>query len=114
MTFHEGLLDRCQIIGGTQSLDGDDFVALGAAGEHQAGSHRLAVQQYRARTADPVLTSGMGAGETAVVTQGIVEQSPVGHFDVPAGTVDREVQRCGRFGLGTEMVSGAHRVPFPS
>ena len=60
----ERVLDHAELARrGRQPLDGGDGVAVGLHREHQAGAHRLAVDQHRAGAADAVLAAGMGAGE---------------------------------------------------
>ena len=46
-------------------------IAVGLHGEHQAGAHRLAVEQHRAGAADAVLAAGMGAGEPELLAQAV-------------------------------------------
>src|SRR5437773_11902752 len=59
--LYEGALQRMQLFALRQSLDGADLLSLRLDREHQAGPHRLAVDDHRARTADAVLASGVRA-----------------------------------------------------
>ena len=55
--------------------------ALGLHGEHQAGAHRLAVDQHRAGAAHAVLAADMRAGEAAIVADGVGQRAPRLHGD---------------------------------
>jgi len=46
-------------------------VAVSLGREHQAGAHRLAIEQYRAGAANPVLAPGMGAVQAKRVAKTI-------------------------------------------
>src|SRR5580693_9235240 len=52
-----------------QALDRRYVVAGRLDGQHQARTHRPAVDDDRARTADPVLAADVGAGEIKVIPQ---------------------------------------------
>ena len=69
--FDEGALQRVQDTALRQPLDGADRAALGLHREDQAGAHRIAVEQYRARAADAVLATHMRAGQPAIVADRI-------------------------------------------
>ncbi len=70
----EGLLQRMQVIHGPQSLDGENLVAIGLHGEHQAGADRLSVEQDGARAAHAVLAADVRAGQTQLVAQEVAQQ----------------------------------------
>jgi hypothetical protein len=76
VTFVEGLLHGMQrCVRRRQSLDGRDLVALGLNREHQARSHRRAIEKDGAAAADAVLAPDVRARETEVVAQ-VVRQKP--------------------------------------
>src|SRR5438094_9257532 len=76
-----------------QPLDRRDVVSIHLDGEHQAGAHRLAVQQHRTGAAHAVLASNVGAGETQLVAQEVGEEQPRLHRALVAHAVDRDDQR---------------------
>ena len=51
-----------------------DVAAVGLHGEHDAGAHRLAVEEHRAGAADAVLAADVRAGQTQLVPQEVAEQ----------------------------------------
>ncbi len=59
-----------------ETLDGADFPAVGLNGEHQARSHRLAVDEHGAGAAHPVLAADMRAGLTAIVADRVDQSTP--------------------------------------
>ncbi len=67
-----------------QALDGGDLVAIGLDREHQAGPHRLAIDQHGAGAADAVLAAGMGAVEQEILAQRIEQ-----------GLARLRIRRCG-------------------
>src|ERR1700728_527081 len=67
----EGLLQHRQLVAVGKALDGADFLALRLNGEHQAGAHRLVVDNYGTGAADAVLAADMGTGLAAIVADGI-------------------------------------------
>ena len=72
--FAERILDHAEFARRRrQAFDRRDLVAVGLHREHQAGAHRLAVDQHRAGAADAVLAAGMGAVEQKILAQ-CVEQ----------------------------------------
>ena len=84
------LLDRMQFAGTAgEPLDGREFMAIGLHRQHQAGTHRRAIQQDRAGAANAVFAADMGAGELQFVAQEIAEQHP--GFD--AAAISRAVDR---------------------
>ena len=54
---------------GREALDRRHAVAVGLHCVHQAGAHRLAVEQDRAGAADAVLATDVGAGQAQIVAQ---------------------------------------------
>src|SRR5580698_131405 len=67
----EGLLQHRQLVAVGKALDGADFLALRLNGEHQAGAHRLVVDNYGTGAADAVLAADMGASLAAIVADGV-------------------------------------------
>src|SRR5580658_4594181 len=63
------LLQRAQPAVRGQPLDRRYLAAGGLDRQHQARAHRPAVDDDRARTADPVLAADVGAGEIEVIPQ---------------------------------------------
>jgi hypothetical protein len=78
----EGVSARCQ------TLDRGDFPAVGLDGEEQTGSHRLAVEQYRAGATDAVLAAHVGAGEAQLVAKEVAQQEPWFCQAIVLGAVD--------------------------
>ena len=79
MGFAKRVLQRTRrAVGPRQPLYRGDLAAVGLHREHEAGAHRLTVEQHRARAADAVLASGMGAGQAQGVAQEIDQgQTPL-------------------------------------
>ena len=68
----ERVLDHAEFAGRRRKpLDRGDLVAIGLHGEHQAGAHRLAIEQHGAGAAHAVLAAGMGAVEQKILAQRI-------------------------------------------
>ena len=80
----EGVLQRMQLVAVRQAFDGADRAALGLHREHQAGAHRLAVDQHRAGAADAVLAADMRAGQAAIVADRVDQRAARLHADVIA------------------------------
>ena len=57
-----------------EALDGRNFVIPGLHRQHQAGAHRLAVEQHGAGAADAVLAADMGAGQRQIVAKEVAQQ----------------------------------------
>ena len=78
----EGALQRMQVVGRAEPLNGPDFPPLRLHGKHQAGARRLIVEDHRAGAADPMLAADMRAGLPAIVTdridQGLARLDPDG------------------------------------
>src|SRR5207237_6015601 len=72
----ERLLQRMELLPLRESLDGAHLGALGLHREHQAGAHRLAVDQHGAGAAHAVLAAQVRAGEPAVLAQRVGEVAP--------------------------------------
>src|SRR5262249_18031655 len=66
-----GFLHRVQLVALRQAFDRSDLPALRLHGEHQAGAHRLVVEDDGTGAADAVLAAYMGAGLPAVVADGV-------------------------------------------
>ena len=64
--------------------------AFGLHREHQAGAHRLAVDQHGAGAADAVLAADMGAGEPQLVAQAIGQRQARLDVDADLLAVDLE------------------------
>src|SRR5262245_15720135 len=73
---HEGLLHRMQSVAVSQAFDGPDFPAVGLHGEHQAGAHRLAIDNNRASAADTMLATDMRSRLSTIFTDGIGQGTP--------------------------------------
>src|SRR5512140_2948589 len=73
MVFDEGALQRVELVAVGESFDGADLLACGLHGEHQAGTHRIAVDNYRAGSAHPVLAARIRSGQPAFVAQRVGE-----------------------------------------
>ena len=76
----EGLLEVRQLLAIGQALHGAHLGTVGLHPEDQAGPHRRAVEDHRARPADAMLAAEMGAGIAQVVTEH-VGQRPAGLDD---------------------------------
>src|SRR5262249_50118104 len=57
-----------------QAFDGLDPMTVGLDREHEAGAHRVAVEQHGARPADAVLAADMSSGEVEIVAQEVAQQ----------------------------------------
>ncbi len=57
-----------------KAFNGRDFMISRLHGEHQAGTHGLAIEQDGAGAADPVLAADMGTGQRQIVAEEIAEQ----------------------------------------
>ena len=90
VVIHEGLLHRMQRVAIGQSFDGADFLALGLHGEHQAGAHRLAIDDHGAGAADAVLAADMGAGLAAILADGIGQRAARLDSDGVVAAIDGE------------------------
>src|SRR5947208_1492616 len=77
----------------SKALHGLDLVAVRLDGEHEAGAHRLAVQQDGAGAAHPVLTSDVRPGEAQLVAQEVGEEQPRLHRALVAHAIDGDHQR---------------------
>ena len=66
----------CSVSPFGQALDGADLLAVGLHREHQAGAHRLAVDDHGAGAADAVLAADMGAGLAAILADGVGQGAP--------------------------------------
>jgi hypothetical protein len=86
----ERLLQRVQLIAGGEPLDSAHPRTLGLRREHQAGAHRLVVDQHGAGTADAVLAAEMRAGEATILAQCVGQGAPRLDADRALITVHRE------------------------
>ena len=87
---HEGLLHRMQFVVLRQAFDGANLFARRLHGEHQAGAHRLAVDDHGAGAADAVLAADMGAGLAAVLADGVGQRAARLDGDGVIAAVDGE------------------------
>ena len=76
----ERLLQRRQLVGVGEALDGLDVGAVDLHRQHQAGAHRRAVDDHRAGAADAMLAADVRAGQSERVAQKIAEMRA--RFDV--------------------------------
>ena len=74
-----------------EAFDGRDLVAVGLHREHQAGPHRLAIEQHRAGAADAVLAAGMGADQEQILAHGVEQR--LARFDVDVARATVHLQR---------------------
>src|SRR5450756_1478389 len=58
-----------------QALDCRHLVVLGLDREHEAGTHRGAIEQYRAAAAHAVLAADMSAGQAEVMAEVVRKQA---------------------------------------
>jgi len=75
--FAEAGLQRVQILFagvGGQALDGHHRVTAGLHRKHDAGAHRLAVEEDGAGPAHAVFATDVGAGQVSLVADEIGEQ----------------------------------------
>ena len=109
VVLDEGALQRMQFVAVGEPFDGADFLALGLDGEHQAGAHRLVVDDDRAGAADAMLAADMGAGLPAIVANGVDQSAARLDADriIPAVDVERDVEffvhRAVHFGNGQPL-----------
>src|SRR5439155_20957359 len=95
--FAEGGLQRVELVGGgREAFDGRQLSAVRLHREHQAGAHRLAVEQHGAGAAHAVLAADVGAGEPQVLAQEVAQEEPrldvAPVLDPVDGHVDRHVR----------------------
>jgi len=118
MMVHERLLQRVQIVAVRQTLDRADFPTVRLHGEHQAGAHRLVVDDDCAGAANAVLAADMGAGLPAVIADRI-DQRPA-RFDpdrvIDPVDIERDLELLGQRAHGRKIL---HRcilviICFPS
>src|SRR5580700_2480481 len=81
-----------------EPLDGADAAAVGLDREHQAGAHRIVVEDDGAGAADAVLAADMGPGLAAVIADGVDKGAPRLDPDriVAPIDVERDVESVGR------------------
>src|SRR5712691_989908 len=87
----EALLQRVQLAGGGQALDGTDLVPVDLDGQHGAGLHRPAVDQDRARAAVRRVAAHVRAGQGEPAADQVRQQQPRLHLGDLLRTVDREL-----------------------
>ena len=73
-----------------EPLDRHDLRALGLHRQHQAGAHRVAVDDDRTGAAHPMLTADMRAGQAEPVAQAIGEGRARLDLDLGRLAIDRE------------------------
>src|SRR5262245_40363257 len=88
--FAERGLERRQRFVVAQPFDRDDLGSLGLNGKHQTGSHRIAIDDNRASTADTVLATEMRSGEPQLLAQAIGKRHARRHRDIDPLAVDPE------------------------
>ena len=104
----EGLLQRAHLLRRAEALDGRDLVPLGVGREHQAGLHRLAVEQHRAAAAAAAVAHLLGARQVEVVAQRVEQRDARLDGELPDRAVHLEAQRDG---LGPEDLGAAAAPP---
>src|SRR5262249_11696150 len=62
---------RVRVVRRAQAFDGADFLALRLYGEHQAGPHRLAVEDDRTGATDAVLAADVRPGLATILSDGV-------------------------------------------
>ena len=73
---------------GRKALDGLKIVPISLNGQHDARSHRLAIEQDRAGAAYAVLTTDMGAGQPEILSNEVAEKKARLNFARVADAVD--------------------------
>src|ERR1700676_3215712 len=90
MFLAKRLLDRMKLaIDACHTFDGCNCHAVSLHREHQASTHRFAVEQDCTTTAHSVLAANMRAGEMQFVTQKIGEQQAYRHRMFVTIPIDR-------------------------
>ena len=99
-----------------KSFDGRDVVAVGLYREHQAGSHRLAVDQHGAGPADAVLAAGVGAVEKKVFAQRVEQRLAWLDISGTDDTIDAQVNlhRASPAGLAVALSRACSIARMPS
>src|SRR5215470_2016115 len=84
MMSAEARLQRGEAIVLRQALDRHDLTALGLHRQYQAAAHGVAVEEYSAGSANPMLAADMRARKPQVVAQAIRKRQARldHHFDV--------------------------------
>src|SRR5439155_1467571 len=74
----ESRLQRVELVRAArrEALDGRQLSAVRLHREHQAGAHRLAVEQHGAGAAHAVLAADVGAGEPQVLAEEVAQAEP--------------------------------------
>src|SRR6267378_2123362 len=91
------LQDAQRSVGFGETLDGGDAVAVRLHGIHEAGTHRLAVEHHRARSADTVLAADVRPGKEQFFTQPVHQRQARRHLGRSRLAVD--LDRNGAKGL---------------
>ena len=73
MIFPEGGLQRREGLIIAEAFNRNDFFAVSLHGQHQAGANSRVIDDYRARTTNPVLTTEMGSRQTQPVSEAVCE-----------------------------------------
>jgi hypothetical protein len=98
----ECCLKRVERVGcGGQSFDRHDLVTVRLHREEEARSHRVAVEEHRAGTADPMLATDVGAGQPELVPEEVAEQEPGLDAPLVRGSIHCDADAQG----------GAHELP---
>ena len=83
-------LERAKFAALGKPFDRADVATLRLRREHEAGSHRRAIDNYRAGAADAVLAPEMRAGEFELLAQTVRKACTSLDCDLDCGTVHRE------------------------
>ena len=74
--FHEGFLKRMQRILTAQSFDGQNLAAVRIYCQHRARTHRLAIEQQRARSTNLNIAAQLGAGQIELLAHQLKQGYP--------------------------------------
>src|SRR5215470_3455767 len=88
--IHEGLLHWMQLFAVGEALDSPNLFAVRLRGKHQAGAHRLAVDDDGTGAADTMLAADMGSGLSAILADRVCQGAPWFDGYGMIAAVDRE------------------------
>ena len=100
----EGRLERMQFFGRSQTLDGEDVVALMHHRERQAGIDPPPIHQHRAGAALAVIAPLLGAGQMQMLAQQIEQRGTDVDADSMGAAVDCEADRRRSYRTGERSV----------
>src|SRR6478752_3458763 len=86
----EALLQRMQLAGASQALDGADLLSVGLHRQHGARLHRAPVDQYGTGAAVGGVAAHVGAGQAEPAADQVGQQQPRLHLGDLLRAVDRE------------------------